>query len=224
MPFEVYAVRDGRFRWQYRAENGRIGAKSEGSFGSRQDADRAVETFKERVAGSPTTESTKPRGEVFGSPALEKVGIPLIAALLALVGSFFGATMAVQGDVKVMAAQTAFSGTPTLTDTMGRIQVLAALYPDELKAWGPPEDPKNPNAPRPTFNPNVLFPTANSARWAFLGLAMQKVDCADQVTQLWRQLWGPEMATMAPDAKTDTWIEAVKPLTPCPAASPSPPK
>lgn len=212
MPFEVFESRGGRFRWLYRADNGPIVTQSDGSYASRSDAERAIETFKGRVTESGTTAGTKPRESFFGL-SLKDVLVPVILALVAGGGSYLGAKLGVEGNIKVKAAELAFAGNPTLVDVQSRIEILAGLFPAELKEW---------QASASNDQTDHLFPNGNSARWAFLQLAIQKVGCADQVAQLWSQLYGPERVYMPPNAPYDTWITAVKPLTPCPTVSDSP--
>jgi len=220
--FEIYEAGRGEYRWLYRAENGKVAARSDRAFDSRSDAETAIDTFKHRVAEAQVAGGTSSRGQVEGTRDrvlgfAEKLAVPIVVAVLAAVSAFLGARSAVEGDVKVKAAEIAFAGSPTLGDVQGRIQMLAQLYPNELGEWKKAAE----SGDRGT---GFLFPTANTARWAFLQLAMQKTACADQVTQLWSDLFGPDRASPQPTANYDVFITGVKPLTPCPnaGASPSP--
>jgi uncharacterized protein YegP (UPF0339 family) len=127
MSFEVYRVRGGRYRWTYRADNGRLLAQSDHSYGSKADAERGIATFQQDVAQGGTTDVKKPRESIFGI-SFEKVLVPVLVALVAFGGSYWGAKIATAGDLKVKAAELAFAGSPTLTELQARISVLAALY------------------------------------------------------------------------------------------------
>jgi hypothetical protein len=192
-------------RWQFRTDGGRVLARSETSYESQSAATEGVETFKTRVSGGQTEDARKPRGEIFGI-SLDKVLVPVLVAVLAGLGSFLATRGAIENGVKVKAAELAFAGSPTVVEVQNRIALLASLYPNELKEW---KDKAQ--------GPDYLFPSANSARWAFLQLQMQKVACGDQVTQLWRQLFGPDRVP-ALDDKPDQWVTGVTVLAACPQA------
>lgn len=62
--------------------------------------------------------------------------------------------------------------------------------------------------------------SANSGRWAFLQLMMQKVQCPEQIVALWDKLFGPNRVEKR-SGENDVWITSIT-IVPCPTAHTAP--
>jgi hypothetical protein len=129
----------------------------------------------------------------------------LVGVVTGLAAPAITGALNTDAQIKGKAADIIFAGDPTGTERFGRIALLAQLYPGQLSAFAKA-------GPGPTDDP-YLWQTSEQKRLAFYQQAMTKVQCVDQIIDLWRQLFGPNR--VGDTGKTE-WIETMK-VSSCPS-------
>jgi hypothetical protein len=150
-----------------------------------------------------------------------KVVLPILSLVVGALGSLGAAAITgnldTEGQIKGKAADIIFAGDPTGTERAGRIALLAQLYPEQLRAFRSAGADFGVAASASTSG--FLWSSADEKRLAFYQQAMTKVQCVDQVVELWRQLFGPNRVS---DSGKTEWIETLT-VSPCPSGTmPSP--
>jgi hypothetical protein len=138
--------------------------------------------------------------------------VTLVAGALGSLGvAAITGSLDTDAQIKSKAADIIFAGDPTGTERAGRIALLAQLYPEQLRAFrsAGADVGADPSTGASTF----LWASADEKRLAFYQQALTKVQCVDQVVQLWRQLFGPNR--VSDSGKT----EGIETLTVSPCAS-----
>lgn len=141
-----------------------------------------------------------------------KIVVPILTLVLGVVGTLASAAITgsldTDAQIKSKAADIIFAGDPTGTERIGRIALLAQLYPQQLRAFGSAGADPDPSS-------GYLWSNADEKRLAFYQQAMTKVQCVDQVVELWKQLFGPNRVR---DSGRTEWIETLT-ISPCASGS-----
>jgi hypothetical protein len=132
---------------------------------------------------------------------LVPVLVGVIAGLVTTATTLYSVRANAVSDAKATAAGIIFAGNPTPAEIQYRIAAMSQIY-DEIDL--------------PTPDPNKPFwgDDAELPRLFFLQQAAGKAQCAQQVADLWNQMWGPNRAR---DEGHIDWITSVK-LSDCPVA------
>lgn len=203
MKSEVYETSPGVWAWRF-LHGGKEVAHSAETYQSEGEASSALSSFRGAPSAADRGERLSATGGRSRSSWLATfvLLVPFLGAVLSFVGGYAGVRFAAVTDIKTHAVDLVFAGNPTPADVQSRIVSLTGLFPEELKDWQ-----------GDAINSNYLFPSANSGRWAFLQLMMQKLQCPEQIVSLWDKLFGPNRVEKGTDG--DNWITSIA-VVPCP--------